>query len=212
MDTVTLDVALQPTVVLRSTRPIVFRQVDTDDGPQYQVDALLTTWETQDSYGDIMQEYAFDDWLKERKAGDTTPMLMAHRSDKIIGNWDAFKKTSEGLAATGTLYADDIAAAKEAYFLIEREDLRGVSVGMDVVKYAWVDVDDRKSWALSFEAVKLLEASLTLFPANPDARVTDVKSRKLGGLELVKPAPPRSEQIIKSLTTAQMERLGELLQ
>lgn len=105
------------------------------------------------------------------------PLLWQHDMKQPIGVWEKMHEDSHGLYATGRLFIQDIARAREAYKLLREKVVTGLSIGYRV-KDSHIDP---KSGARILAAVELLEVSMVTFPANDMARVSLVKSALEGG-------------------------------
>jgi HK97 family phage prohead protease len=136
-----------------------------------------------DSYGDVIVKGAFDKTIKDAKASKQWPaMLMQHGGWGIgaddmnpIGIWTELKEDDTGLFVEGKLA--DTARGREMHTLMKMEPraaINGLSIGYIPVRFkARASPDEPRR---TLEEVKLLEISPVTFPANPKARVKDVKA------------------------------------
>lgn len=90
----------------------------------------------------------------------------------------------KGLQAKGKLFIDAIQRAKEAFHLLKEKAINGLSIGFIPKKYeidkeAWLD-PSLGPW-LTHTEVNLLEVSIVTLPANPQARIGEVKRRARRG-------------------------------
>jgi HK97 family phage prohead protease len=85
------------------------------------------------------------------------------------------KETSKGLEIAGELVLET-GKAQEAYALLKRRVLKGLSIGYDVVK------DTIANGVRHLHELKLYEVSLVTLPMNELATITDLKAQ--GGNEL----------------------------
>lgn len=122
-----------------------------------------------DAYGDVVMPGAFTKSLAEKKPA----LLWQHNSHEPIGVWQNFKENEKGLFATGQLLVDGVARAKEAYALLKAGALNGLSIGYMLNEYEWVKANDEEFRKLT--EIDLWEVSLVTFPANDEARISDVK-------------------------------------
>lgn len=108
---------------------------------------------------------AFDRTLQ---AGKQWPLLWQHDPENPIGTFTAVA-TQQGLQISGQLLLSDATGAK-AYNLLKNNVIRGLSIGYDTVKSAFVD-DVRE-----LQELKLWECSIVTFPMNESAMVTGIKA------------------------------------
>lgn len=136
-----------------------------------------------DSYGDVIQKGAFADTLARAKSSNDWPvMLLQHGGWGVgaedltpIGIWTAMEEDNIGLKIEGKFA--DTARGREAYALLKmtpRPAITGLSIGYIAKEWEMRSRPDEPRRTL--KKVDLLEVSLVTFPANPKARVQDVKS------------------------------------
>lgn len=126
----------------------------------------------KDSYNDIVEKGAFAASLdRMSRDGEFVRMLWQHNWDEPIGVYPVLKEDDHGLYNEGELVME-VQRAKEAHALMKRGALRGMSIGY-VPKVSEVD---KKSGITVLKEVDLWEISLVTFPANPAAKVTQVRS------------------------------------
>jgi HK97 family phage prohead protease len=126
-----------------------------------------------DSYREVVAPGAFADSLKAIKAsGDPLPALWQHRSGEPIGGYDVLEEDSHGLKVGGWLLKDEIARAKEAYVLMKRRVVKGLSIGYYVEADSWNEKDRIRT----LTKLDLVEISIVTFPANAEAQIEAVKS------------------------------------
>jgi uncharacterized protein len=101
-------------------------------------------------------------------AGKAFPLLWQHNPSDPIGSVKA-TDTSQGLMVEGQLLLSDPTAAK-AYQFLKAGIIRGLSIGYETVKSAFVD-DVRE-----LSELKLWELSVVTFPMNESAMVTGIKA------------------------------------
>jgi len=136
-----------------------------------------------DNYGDVIVKGAFAESIKESKSSKQWPvMLLQHGgwgmgADDMtpIGIWTEMKEDDTGLFVEGKLA--DTPRGREIHTLMKmdpRPAINGLSIGYIPVKWkARANPDEPRR---TLEQVKLMEISPVTFPANPKARVKDVKS------------------------------------
>jgi HK97 family phage prohead protease len=126
-----------------------------------------------DSYREIVAPGAFAESLKAIKAsGDPLPALWQHRSGEPIGGYDLLEEDSRGLKVSGWLLKDEIPRAAEAYALMKRRVVKGLSIGYYVLEDSWNEKDRIRT----LTKLELVEISIVTFPANAEAQVDSVKS------------------------------------
>lgn len=128
-------------------------------------------------YNERVSPGAFAKTLSE--SGGKVPILWNHNSDNWIGIGRTAIEDKKGLKVTGRL-AVSTAEGYRAYALLQmardEEVPAGLSIGFRSVKDSQIDEGKKKIRLL--EEVQLLEYSITAFPANPKAFVTDVRSEE----------------------------------
>lgn len=137
-----------------------------------------------DSYGDVLAPGAFAESLRESKGSGVWPaMLLQHGGGFMgsaedmtpIGIWTAMEEDSHGLKIEGKLA--DTQRGRDLYTLMKmqpRSAINGLSIGYTPVEWATRTKPEEPRRTL--KRVKLWEVSPVTFPANPKARVTDVKT------------------------------------
>ncbi len=126
-----------------------------------------------DSYREIVAPGAFTDSLKAIKAsGDPLPALWQHMSGEPIGGYDLLEEDARGLKVSGWLLKDEIKRAAEAYALMKRRVVKGLSIGYYVLEDSWNEKDRIRT----LTKLELIEISIVTFPANVEAQIDSVKS------------------------------------
>lgn len=138
-----------------------------------------------DSYGDVVAKGAFKRTLREWKQGrgKYPPMLLQHgggffaggAEDLVpVGVWEEMREDDTGLYVQGRLLAIDTDLGKRVHAAMLAGALDGLSIGFQTrdVAYGKEGTDEP---ARTLKAVDLWEVSLVTYPANSDARVTQVK-------------------------------------
>lgn len=135
-----------------------------------------------DSYGDVIVPGAFADTLATaRKSGQWPAMLSQHggwgmTAEDVtpIGIWTDLAEDGRGLKVTGKLA--DTPRARELYALMKmqpRPAINGLSIGYIPKEWSMRSKPDEPRRTL--KKVDLVEISPVTFPANPKARVQQVK-------------------------------------
>lgn len=134
-----------------------------DDG---SFEGYLAVFGNEDLAGDIIVKGAFSKTLAENSE---FPLLWKHNMDEPIGSFTAVQDEN-GLLIKGQLVLDDaVPLACKSYALMKARALKGLSVGMFVVKHAFQGAVRRITEAA------LIEGSVTPVPMNPLATVLSVK-------------------------------------
>lgn len=131
-----------------------------------------------DSYREIVAPGAFAASLKSiAESGDPLPALWQHNSNEPIGGFDTLAEDDRGLKVAGFLLKDEVVRAKEAYALMKRRIVKGLSIGYYVLK----DSYNEKEGVRTLLELELVEISIVTFPANEEAQIDAIKSKLLAG-------------------------------
>lgn len=131
-----------------------------------------------DSYREIVAPGAFADSLKAIQAsGDPLPALWQHNSKEPIGGYDLLVEDAHGLKVSGFLLKDHVTRAAEAYALMKRRVIKGMSIGYYVLEDSW----NEKDRVRTLTKLDLQEISIVTFPANAEAQIESVKSALANG-------------------------------
>lgn len=150
--------------MLESKRYVVVSIKSTGEGNTFEGD--LSTYGNVDSYGDVCEPGCFDDSIKLK--GSKFPLLWQHNASEPIGHL-IVESTEPTLKIKGDINLD-VARGKEAYSLLKRGDIQGLSIGYVPVDYYYDDDGIRRLLKLD-----LKEGSVVTFPANELAAVAAVK-------------------------------------
>jgi uncharacterized protein len=129
-------------------------------------EGLASTYGNIDLQGDVILPGAFSKSLGDR--GGEIPILWQHNSAEPIGI-GTLTDSAEGLRIRGELVLESN-VAKAAYKFLKRGVIKGLSVGIDVLKY------EIKNGIRYLTELKLFEVSLVTSPANELAQVATVKA------------------------------------
>ena len=158
-----------PTSRAEKTLPALF-ELKAFDGAEGSFEAMAAVFDQKDEAGDVVERGAFAKTLRDR-AGKI-PIFFQHKIDEPIGFSDV-AETDAGLYVRGKLNLD-VRRARETHALMRQakaEDVPfGLSFGFDTKQSYW------KGSTRHVTEVRLWEISPTLFPAQPLALVTGVKS------------------------------------
>lgn len=117
----------------------------------------LSVYGNVDDVGDVVEHGAFDETLAVRKH---FPLLWQHDATQPIGSFDVVSSDGDSLVIDGK-FNMDVAKAREAYALLKREDINGLSIGYVADDYKYDSEGIRH-----LLKVTLHEGSLVTFPAN----------------------------------------------
>lgn len=140
----------------------------------------------KDSYEDIVMPGAFTESLKSRKPA----LLWQHDTREPIGVYTEVKEDETGLYVKGRLMIETDPLAVRAHGLLKADALNGLSIGFRLNNYEY----DSNLEAFKLTEIDLYEVSLVTFPANEQARVSNVKSI-LGEGE--RPSPKTVERLLR---------------
>jgi len=138
----------------------------------------------KDSYSDIVAKGAFERSLSEWSEKEQLPALLwQHKMDEPIGVYSEMKEDDNGLFVKGRLLIDDDPLAKRAHSHLKAGSISGLSIGYTLNDYEY----DNSKDAFILKDIDLWEVSLVTFPANDEARISDVKTALKTG-EIPQPA------------------------
>ncbi|PHM66714.1 primosome assembly protein PriA [Xenorhabdus sp. KJ12.1] len=147
----------------------------------------------KDSYDDIVLPGAFTNTLKHwGDKGSLPALLWQHRMDEPIGIYTDMKEDETGLYLKGRLLIEDDPLAKRAHAHMKAGSLSGLSIGYVLKDWEY----DRSKEAFLLKDLDLWEVSLVTFPANDEARVSDVKSALARG-DI--PTPKSIERVLRDV-------------
>lgn len=148
------------------------------------IEGYASLYHIEDSDGDVVMPGAFDASVRALGRADRPlPLLWQHDIAQPIGIWQLVKSDSTGLFVRGQLFIHEVARAAEAYALLKRKALSGLSIGYKVVDA----LRDRQRGVQLLKSIALYEISLVTFPALEAARVSGVKARLPGAALLSQP-------------------------
>ena len=147
----------------------------------------------EDSYSDVVVRGAFTATLEKWKAKSRLPaMLWQHNMSEPIGIYTEMREDDVGLYVKGRLLIDADPLAKRAHAHMKAGSLSGMSIGYMLDDYGY----DKEKGVWILKAIDLWEVSLVTFPANDDARITDVKSLLARGET---PPPSKVERALREV-------------
>lgn len=155
-----------------------------------------------DSYGDVMVQGAFADTLKEWE-GRKIPVLYGHDlTDPMnnIGYVESAEEDGTGLLVKCVVDTEGPGNGPMVYKLLKEGRIDRMSFGF------YVNDADHKDGKTYIKRVSLLEVSVVPAPANPEAAITDVKSKK----EAEEMTPEEiAELVVKPVIEALESKLDE---
>ncbi len=153
-----------------------------------------------DAMNEVIEKGAFSESIRRHKQSGTMPaMLWQHDFRQVIGKYTEIKEDENGLYVEGQLAKTP--RGKEALELLRMDALSGMSIGYMPQKY---EIDEETD-VLTHKEVDLWEVSLVTFPANTEARVSDVKAM-LGNGEL--PSKTKLESLLRNAGFSRAQAKG----
>lgn len=131
-----------------------------------------STFGNVDSYGDVIAPGAFRKTLADQPI---RPLLWCHEPREVIGTAE-LTEDSKGLRLRGKLELD-VTRAREVHSLMRAGAVRGLSIGF------FPRQSEARGEGRVIREIELVEVSLTPFPANPRAKVENVRSKPAAGAE-----------------------------
>lgn len=127
----------------------------------------------KDSDDDIVVPGAFAASLADWSSKGRLPALLwQHNMNEPIGIYTEMKEDEQGLYVKGRLLIDDDPLAKRAHAHAKAGSLGGLSIGYHLKD--WEYSSEKEAWLL--KELELWEVSMVTFPANTEARISNVKS------------------------------------
>ena len=152
-------------------RDISFVVSDISDTGEFE--GYISTYYDVDSYGTYFLPGAWDRSIERFNSGEVIPVLWSHDPKTPIGKCTELRSDEKGLWAHGKLTMED-PQAQTAYAHMKDGSVLGLSVGfemdLDALEY------DQGLDAYGIADADLMEFSTVVFPANKNAKITQVKS------------------------------------
>lgn len=123
-----------------------------------------------DNQKDKILQGAFKKTIMEKKK---FPLFWAHRTEDLPVGMIIPQEDEKGLFVDGELKLG-IQKARELYELLKEGIVNGLSIGYKTIKEDWEQSNGMRIRVI--KEIKLYEVSLTTFPANEEAVITDVKT------------------------------------
>lgn len=147
----------------------------------------------EDSYGDVVVAGAFAKSLKSwGDKGRLPALLWQHQMSEPIGIYTEMKEDESGLFVKGRLLIDADPLAKRAHAHMKAGSLGGLSIGYMLNDWEY----DKAKGVWLLKEIDLWEVSLVTFPANDEARISEVKSTLEKGET---PAPSKIERALRDV-------------
>ncbi|WP_237673523.1 HK97 family phage prohead protease [Vreelandella profundi] len=151
----------------------------------------------QDSYDDVVMPGAFQASLARwQQKGRMPAMLWQHNMQEPIGIYTEMKEDEQGLYVKGKLLVDDDPLARRAHGHMKAGSLSGLSIGFMLKEWEY----DRDKEVFLLKEIDLWEVSLVTFPANDEARISNVKN------QLARGEMPRPSELEKALREVGLSR------
>lgn len=153
-----------------------------DDGlEEGQFKALISVFNTIDTYGDVVMPGAFTKSLEEWTAsGFPLPVIWSHQWSDIwshIGGSSRYEQTEKGLVVVGDLDLDNPTAV-QAYRLMKSGRITQFSFGFDVIDGGWgvrADAEGNERDVYELRELKLHEVGPCLVGVNRQTELQGIK-------------------------------------
>lgn len=154
----------------RLTVPIEWKASSDGSGT---LEGYASTFGNVDLGGDVVVKGAFIKTIGNIKANGI-PLLADHVAStaSVLGTIVDAKEDANGLWIKASF--SSAPSAQDVRIKLLEGHLKTMSIGYETIDYAWKDVDGRRARAL--KELKLWETSVVVFPMNPEAVVSRVKS------------------------------------
>jgi uncharacterized protein len=171
--------------------PLTIKQVS-DNG---EFEGYGSVFGVVDSYSDVVVRGAFTSSLARWKEKGRLPaMLWQHQMSEPIGIYTEMREDDVGLYVKGRLLIEADPLAKRAHGHMKAGSLTGLSIGYMLEDGGYEYDKEKGIWLL--KAIDLWEVSPVTFPANDEARITDVKSLLARGES---PPPSKVERALREV-------------
>lgn len=139
------------------------------------LEGYLSTFGNVDLGNDVVQPGAFDETIKELKAGGGIPLLADHvaSTSHVLGTIYDAVPDSRGLKIKARF--SSAPSAQDVRIKLVEGHVRKMSMGYEAKAYSFQDIEG-KGTVRSLDAVHLWEGSVVVFPMNTDADITRAKS------------------------------------
>ena len=143
--------------------------------------ALVSVFDTKDTYGDVIRKGAFANTIKEwDESDDFLPIIWSHSWDNPfahIGRVTKSEETDEGLVIKGLIEdLDSNPTAAQVYRLLKGRRIKNFSFAYDVLDGGY-KTDDEFGEYNELRELKLFEVGPCLVGVNQETELLDVKAR-----------------------------------
>lgn len=181
---------------------VEIKSVEGDNTPEGSFTGILSMYGNVDLGGDIVEQNAFAESIKAK--GLKRTLLWQHDWNEPIGQFTV-KDTESALAIDGSFNLDTV-RGKEAYSLLKRGDINGLSIGYSVEDYKYDEDGIRHLLKCD-----LWEGSIVTFPMNPLCQAS-AKSRQMDELkELVGGLSKKQRRQLKDAIDDLVETISDEL-
>lgn len=161
-------------------------RMDYDDSTKV-ISAVMSRVGEVDRDGDMMLKGCFDKALAEFEAMGLS-MPFQHDRTELVGKWTSMKMEGDDLVGEGEIFTD-VGKGADAVKLIQRNVIRGVSLGFRARSWDAMEFFDRDegneercSYGYDFSDVVIVECSLVDNPALMSAQISEIRQKALAGL------------------------------
>lgn len=164
------------------------QEIDSDKSPRI-VEGYLSTFgmanndRDVDSDRDVIVKGAYNKTISDNFGQDKNgiPFLVLHAAyggdtKETVGTIFEAKEDDHGLFVRIRMASTQ--AGKDAFILIAEGHIRGMSIGYRAIRWKYFEGEDGKTCCNLLE-IALLEGTLTGFPADPRAEITNFKTEAL---------------------------------
>ena len=161
-----------------------------------------------DSYGDRIEAGAYEKTLSDGKASPL--MLYQHFSSDIIGKWTKMEEDDHGLLVQGE-FTPGHSLASDVHALTKHGAVNGLSIGFTIPAGG---AEENEDGTRTLKQIDLHEISVVAFPADKEARITEVKEeiKQLNEFKDFERFLRESGNFSKSMATAFIGQFKRFLQ
>lgn len=187
----------------QSELSIEIKAVDDENTPEGTFSGILSNYGNVDLGGDVVENGAFAESLK--KKGLKRTLLWQHNWDEPIGQFTV-KDSDSALNIDGSFNLDTV-RGREAYSLLKRNDINGLSIGYMVEDYKYDEEGVRHLLKCD-----LMEGSLVTFPMNTLclASAKSMMDKSTGDLKtLIASFPTKKRKELKDVIDGLVDTITE---
>ncbi|MBD3946477.1 HK97 family phage prohead protease [Nocardioides ganghwensis] len=135
-----------------------------------------STFGNVDRQGDVVERGAFADTIADLRANGGIPLLADHNAStsSVLGTITDAREDAHGLVIEAAF--SSIPSAQAVRTLLTEGHLSRLSIGYEPVDYVYEARDGQQVRVL--KSVRLWETSVVVFPANPRASVSAIKTER----------------------------------